>query len=227
MKIINEVFIFLLVVVSSWAETYYEILGVEKDASPSEIKTAYKSLALKYHPDKNKNDKEAQDKFMKITQAYEVLKDPKKKSAYDMSGYTSSESSDEGFRGFRDQAFNFNFRWPDMNFDDPQTFTFHDFHHSNDHERAHKRAHQHAHQFHNFDQFFRDDTFFLFDDEDREPHGFGGGDSFFGSHFGAEMKKNVYESSYGGHQKQQGQGRHCRTVTQRINGVVATYTECF
>ncbi|CAH2076087.1 unnamed protein product, partial [Iphiclides podalirius] len=71
--------------------TYYEILGVSKQATTQEIRQAYKKLAIKYHPDKNSNEEE-QEKFIKMTEAYETLKDPEKRRKYDIygshSGYT-------------------------------------------------------------------------------------------------------------------------------------------
>ncbi len=68
---------------------YYEILGVSKTASAAEIKNAYRKLAVKYHPDKNSGDKEAEHKFKELNQAYEVLKDEKKRAAYDQFGHTT------------------------------------------------------------------------------------------------------------------------------------------
>jgi DnaJ-class molecular chaperone len=62
---------------------FYNVLGVSKDASPEEIKKAYRKLAVKYHPDKNPNDTAAMDRFKKISEAYETLSDEKKRKIYD------------------------------------------------------------------------------------------------------------------------------------------------
>ena len=65
---------------------YYAILGVDKKASQEEIKAAYRKLALKYHPDRNPNNKEAEEKFKEATGSYEVLSDVKKRQNYDLYG---------------------------------------------------------------------------------------------------------------------------------------------
>lgn len=77
---------------------YYEILGIDKNASDQEIKKAYRKLAKKYHPDMNKdNKKEAEDKFKEATEAYEVLSDANKRKNYDAFGHSGPES--QGFGG--------------------------------------------------------------------------------------------------------------------------------
>src|SRR6266487_6671735 len=95
---------------------YYEILGVNKNASEEEIKKAYRKLARKYHPDLNPNDKEANKKFQQINEANEVLSDSEKRKKYDQygkdwqhaeefekarqSGHRRSTAGAEGFSGF-------------------------------------------------------------------------------------------------------------------------------
>src|SRR5919206_4227082 len=65
---------------------YYQVLGVDKDASEEDIKKAYRKLARKHHPDLNPNDKEAHKKFQQINEANEVLSDPEKRKKYDQYG---------------------------------------------------------------------------------------------------------------------------------------------
>ena len=89
---------------------YYEVLGVEKTATPEEIKKAYRKNAMKYHPDRNPGDKEAEEKFKELGEAYEVLSDADKKARYDQFGFAGVDPNygggaggyGGGFSGFGD-----------------------------------------------------------------------------------------------------------------------------
>ena len=90
---------------------YYEVLGVSKDAGTDEIKKAYRKMAMKYHPDRNPGDKEAEEKFKEIGEAYDVLSDADKKARYDQYGFAGVDPNfgagaggygGGGFGGFGD-----------------------------------------------------------------------------------------------------------------------------
>ncbi|KAK3767567.1 hypothetical protein RRG08_003829 [Elysia crispata] len=144
-------------------EDLYKILGVKRDATDKEIKKAFRKLALKYHPDKNK-EPDAKEKFLKIGKAYDILGDPEKKRKYDMYGDDSDTGNNNGGGGFHD-------------FD-------HFFKHFDEAMNAHKQGgHYHRHNgngFHDFD-FGNSGSFFNFDDlfhdmdPDEESFFFGGG----------------------------------------------------
>ena len=87
-------------------QDYYKTLGVERNASPEDLKRAFRKLAVKYHPDKNPGNKESEEKFKQINEAYEVLKDPQKRARYDQLGdsYQNWQQASGG-RG--------NFNWDD------------------------------------------------------------------------------------------------------------------
>lgn len=80
-------------------QDYYELLGLSRNADESEIKKAYRKLAMKYHPDRNANDKEAEEKFKEIQKAYAVLSDAQKRSAYDQFGHAGVDGSMHGGHG--------------------------------------------------------------------------------------------------------------------------------
>jgi curved DNA-binding protein len=84
-------------------QDYYKILGVPRNAAPEDIKKAYRGLAVKYHPDKNKGDKQAEEMFKKISEAYAVLSNPEKRQEYDAMGssaFRGKFSQEDIFRGF-------------------------------------------------------------------------------------------------------------------------------
>tara|TARA_B100000214_G_scaffold74576_1_gene50153 strand:- start:98 stop:1018 length:921 start_codon:yes stop_codon:yes gene_type:complete len=84
---------------------YYEVLGVDRNVSQSDLKKAFKRLAIKYHPDKNPDNKEAEDKFKEAAEAYEVLSDPSKRTTYDQFGHQGVNNS-FGQSGFRNVDIN-------------------------------------------------------------------------------------------------------------------------
>jgi molecular chaperone DnaJ len=95
-------------------QDYYKLLGCEKNASQDDLKKSYRKLAMKYHPDRNPGDKEAEHKFKEISEAYDVLKDEQKRAAYDRFGHAAFENggmgggrSAGGFGGGFDPGANF------------------------------------------------------------------------------------------------------------------------
>lgn len=81
-------------------QDYYEALGVNRDADASALKSAYRKLAMRFHPDRNPDDREAETRFKEINEAYDVLKDPEKRAAYDQFGHAAFEGGAAGSSGF-------------------------------------------------------------------------------------------------------------------------------
>ncbi len=88
---------------------YYEVLGVSKSSTPDQIKSAYRKLAVKYHPDKNKGDKAAEEKFKEASEAYHVLSNAERKQNYDNFGHAAFENSGGGRGGFGNFDFSSHF----------------------------------------------------------------------------------------------------------------------
>ena len=78
---------------------YYEILGVSKNAEADEIKKSYRKVAMQFHPDRNPNNKEAEEKFKEAAEAYEVLSDPQKRARYDRMGHDGVRGGGGGANG--------------------------------------------------------------------------------------------------------------------------------
>ena len=88
---------------------YYDVLGVSKGATPDQIKSAYRKLAVKYHPDKNKGDKASEDKFKEASEAYHVLSNAERKQNYDNFGHAAFENGGGGRGGFGNFDFSSHF----------------------------------------------------------------------------------------------------------------------
>ncbi|HEX9974451.1 MAG TPA: molecular chaperone DnaJ [bacterium] len=82
------------------AQDYYDVLGLSRNADTNDIKKAYRKLAMQYHPDKNPEDKQAEEQFKIVSEAYEILKDPEKRRRYDQFGQAGMKGGFEGFGGF-------------------------------------------------------------------------------------------------------------------------------
>ena len=188
-------------IVKATTESYYQALGVSKKASKQEIKKAFRKLAVQYHPDKN-DSPDAEEKFRKIAEAYEVLSDDDKRRQYDMSGGSGQHNYKFG-GSTRAHDFNFNF--------DDLFREFEDDIFGGDHMKNHFSGH--------FARHFNNhvDTGAPFEFQDF----FGHAEESIGNMFG-DFGMDSREGSMFEHRTQQ----KCNTVTQRIGNTVTTYTQC-
>lgn len=229
---ITLVFIIIKDFTVSAAKDYYKILGISRQATERDIKKAFRKLAVKYHPDKNKSA-EAEKKFRDIAEAHEVLSDEKKRRIYDQYG----EDGLKDQAGFDSSSFHFNFD----DFFNNNDFFGNAFHGN----RENNRNDRGNHGF--FSDFFGDDedenvmfeeepgnSFFGnfgsnrndMNEDQRHHHmqdGFGepiqfgfGGDMFGGDVFGDSMFAQASSS----------ENQRCRTVTKKVGNMVMTSTEC-
>lgn len=233
-------------------QDYYEILGVKKDATKQEIHKAFRQLARKYHPDKNK-DKGAQDEFIKIFKAYETLSDEKKRKEYDERSSQPNHGSFNGHHGWHTNTMNgfdmndFFKQYEDQLFKHAQNMHSH---HQGHHDHYHNQ-HQHQHEHFmfngvNLDDLFHDideDEFVSFDkvfnfashshnhyhNGDDNDGTFGDGASFFGSHFPSQIHDTLHHAQHhhNVHQSTKSKsGYSCQTVTKEVNGMMMTQTSC-
>lgn len=169
-----------------FGKDYYEILGVKKTDSTATIKKAFRNLALKYHPDKNPDKKNAEEQFRQIAEAYEVLSDPDRRRTYDQTGGTFSGGDGGGSGGgsHSHQHFHQDFNYNDFFKEFDEAMKRHHQAHQDAHARHH-REHMRAHHENlkkngftfDFDDLFED---FGFGGAGIDDFGFGG----FGGGFG-------------------------------------------
>lgn len=199
------------------AKDYYKSLGVSKTATDKEIKKAFRKLALKYHPDKNK-EKGAEDKFREIAEAYEVLSDPAKKKDYDRMG----DGNFQRKTNFKPGNFHFDFDDLFKGFD--MDGMFGDMKgHFGQHFGSHHQQHNSNGGHFDFSSQFADMGFEEFFNRpfNMQDNDFFGNDINRDLHFG--------QSSRTARKEKRSQGRRsqsCKTVTQKVGNMVTTYTQC-
>lgn len=225
---------------SSQDQDYYQVLGVKKDATKHEIHRAFRQLAKKYHPDKNK-DKNASDEFIKIFKAYETLSDETKRKEYDSrnSGYHHNTANSWTSSDMNDFDINEFFKQYEDHF--MRHAQHHQDHHTNHHQQHHS---QEGFRFHGINM---EDLFHDIDEDEFSSFGrlfnsyghnqnhyhpnvdgyFGDGESFFGSHFPSHMQDSIHqyqhEEIYQGHQAR---SYSCQTIKKNIGGMTMTQTSC-
>jgi len=212
---------------------YYEVLGLKRDATEKQIKRRFRELALKYHPDKNKDPK-AEEQFRTIAEAYDTLGDATKRRQYDAQGHQSFTSSNQGGGSGGFSGFHFDMNDFFRQFDAASSqfhhakHQAHHQHHYKSHQHAHNKAHKEAHFGFDFDSLFDDlnDGF----ETNGETHvnfgdlfsGFGDG-GFESELFGHDGNTHIHTKSFTSHVTTHEQ---CQTVTKREGNRVSTVTEC-
>lgn len=197
---------------------YYDLLGVPKDASARQIKKAFHKLALKYHPDRNK-DPDAEAKFREIADAYETLSDEKRRREYDEFGHRS-EQDFRGGAGAKPRDYHFKEHFQSFNFDDlfkdSDPFGHQQFHHNF---HSNSQAHQKRH----FDSHFQAHQEAM----NRHKRSFGGAGLFDDMFEDLEKMFSFNANNARTESRFQSSGKqHCRTVTQRRGNMVTTFTDC-
>ena len=188
---------------SNAKKDYYKVLEVEKTASQKDIKKAFRTLALKYHPDKNP-DEDTSKKFREIAEAYEVLRDEDRRRQYDERGHGAWG----GEGGYKPGHFNFDDLFKDFDDDFFKDLRGHFSQHFGNHKMAHESA---GGNFDfadvNFEKLFNKPPGF-----DENNNLFGKAADMFGSSNGIKMEvKN---------------GQTCKTVTQKDGNTVTSFTQC-
>lgn len=232
---------------SANAQDYYDILGVKKDATKHEIHKAFRQLAKKYHPDKNK-EKSAQDEFIKIFQAYETLSDEKKRKEYD----EKSAGQKNHFGGANWQTntvhdFDINEffkQYEDQFLRHAQHFNNHNHNHFHNHH--HQQQHYDHHNKFSYHGVNMDDLFHDIDEEELSSFGrlfemsgnthdhfhqdldgiFGDGASYFGTHFPSQIHNTIHQYQHHQGGNVHSEGYSCQTITRQVNGMLMTQTSC-